>query len=108
MYAREMERYAYDYDYEKEPDDIEEFEYSYLDESDDRLYVVMGEIRSYCVRKGNYSPVASDPEEYYGEYRTEHEIIDAYYLTFSEDCVEIEIDELPAWVVDQVAIDAGE
>ena len=98
-YAYEMERY----DYAPEADDVEEYERDYFDESDGRVYVVQVEVRSYCIRKGNYSPVATDPEEYYGEYRTEFEITSAYYLTFSEDEFEIDVDDLPQWVYDEVA-----
>lgn len=97
-YAYEMERY----DYEPEADSVEEFERDFLDKSDDRVYVVGVEVRSYCIRKGNYSPVASDPDEYYGEYRSEFDLTYAHYLTWDEDVVEIEVDELPKWVYDEI------
>ncbi|WMM95569.1 hypothetical protein CRP143_gp4 [Roseobacter phage CRP-143] len=91
----------YDYDYEREPYGLEQHWREYeVDEGD---FTVMVEVRTYCIRQGTYSSRAEDPEEYYGTYESEYEIIAAEtYDDELEDWVEFDVDKLPEVVHNRV------
>lgn len=97
MYAIDYD----DYDYEPEPYDTEVVWSEY--EKGDDSYEVEVEVVTWCIRQGNYSPVASDPDEYFGEYKTEYNVLTAYVYSDSlEDWVEVSEDDLPNWVKDEI------
>jgi len=56
------------------------------------VYVAEVEVSVYCIREGNYSSAALDPDEYYGEYHTEHEIVSAYRYDVTGEGEEMEVD----------------
>lgn len=71
-------------------------------------YHVEVEVTHIELRKGNYSSAALDPDEYYGEWATEVEVLGAtrYDETVPEDQEEgyevwLEEYELPSWVIDE-------
>lgn len=65
-------------------------------------YIVTYELACYCIRPGNYSSRAADPDEYYGEYH--YELLDitnieAYDPKTDESW---DLDDVPVWIEEQV------
>ena len=83
-----------DYDYEPEPYSSEIVFRTY--ELGVETYEVEIQIDTWEIRKGNYSPIASDPDEYYGEYKTTYSIRDVLYYSEPEsEGIYIDESELP-------------
>lgn len=94
--------YDLDYDYEPEPYDTDCHTRTY--EYNDEQFEVIVKVDTWQIRAGNYSPVASDPEEYYGTYTTTYEIIDSsIYNPDIEDWSYLDYEDIPKWVLDEVA-----
>lgn len=70
-------------------------------------YEVDLEVRTYCIREGNYSCVASDPDEYYGEYVTQWDIMDAAYYA-NEEADGVVEETVPDWVINEIEYEFGE
>lgn len=91
-----------DYDYEPTPYETEvhlkEYEY------EGAVYEVLVKVDTWEIRKGNYSPIASDPDEYYGEYKNTYEIMDVlYYADYeAEEGIYIHESELPKEVLKDI------
>jgi hypothetical protein len=79
--------------------DNQETEWVTVESADGTTYEVEIEVSTYCIRKGNYSRIAEDPEEYYGIYYDEVAILGGY----SEETEEwVEGDELPKDVINEI------
>jgi hypothetical protein len=94
--------YDLDYDYEHTPDETRQ-EWREYEDIDGKDYSVEVTVNEWCIRKGNYSSRAADPDEYYGEWKTTFDITDAsVYCNDREDWVEIDPDDLPKEVKDAI------
>lgn len=51
-----------------------------------------------CIRKGTYSPIAEDPEEYYGLYVYGFEDVGTVY---DDNGIEREDEDIPDWVYEE-------
>mgnify|MGYP005989507371 CR=1 FL=1 len=102
-----MNAIDYDYDYEREPYEVEQH-WREFDVNEGEFNVLV-EVRTYCIRRGTFSPIASDPEEYYGIFETAFEVIECDKYDEKEgDWVEYDIDKLPAVVYNRLCYEFEE
>lgn len=68
-----------------------------------KTYALDIEVSTYCIREGNYSSVAEDPEEYFGIYKTTFEIVDCYVEDVHPDDIEpIPVEDIPEDVIEEL------
>lgn len=97
----------YDFDYAPEPYETEQHEVEI--DVEEGFFTVLVQVNTYCIRKGTYSSRATDPEEYYGQYETDYEILSAEkYDDELDDFVEFDVDKLPQVVSNRVEYEFGE
>ena len=65
-------------------------------------YSVMYQMAAVCVRKGTYSSIAEDPDEYYGEYR--YSLVDIYSVEAYDPKTDEswELTNIPPWIYKEV------
>lgn len=85
--------------YSKEP---ETFTETYIIEKDGIEYSVIYKINKHCIRPGNFSSIAEDPDEYYGEYQYSYEGIVSVEAYNSKKDIEWELKNIPNWIEHEV------
>jgi hypothetical protein len=85
--------------YHSEP---ETFTETYVTEKNGIEYSVIYKINKHCIRPGNHSSIAQDPDEYYGEYRYEYNGIVSVEAYNSKKDTEWEINKIPTWIEKEV------
>ena len=96
----------YDFGYEREPFDVDTTWRTF--EDGEEMYEVQVYTETFQIRAGTYSSRASDPDEYYGEYESNYEILDVlYYADEDSEGVEIQPNELPKDILDEIDAEFG-
>lgn len=66
------------------------------------VYEIDIEVITYQLSRGTFSSRATDPEEYYGTFKTEYEILDILYYKGDDDGDYIHEVDLPQQIIDEL------